>query len=144
LITKAKKGGEGSPKKGQLDLFVALPGDLPTHDQQEMMERPFVSLSKGKRLEPIDYRPERWLDRSILWNEVEAIERREDAVLAREVELALPRELSQAESIALAQDFVRQQFVSHGMVADLNVHWTRKPLRLTLGEREQPNRMAAR
>jgi plasmid replication initiation protein len=39
----------------QLDLFTALPGDLPTHDQQEMMERPFFSLSKGKRIEPIDY-----------------------------------------------------------------------------------------
>jgi len=69
--------------------------------------------------------PERWLDRSTLWNEVEAIERRRDAVLAREVEFALPRELSQAEGIALAQDFVRQQFVARGMVADLNVHWTK-------------------
>ena len=46
-----------SPQAGnQLDLFSALPGDLPTHDQQEMMERPFFSLSKSKRIEPIDYR----------------------------------------------------------------------------------------
>ncbi len=82
--------------------------------------------------------PERWhvvddtleadcAARSRLWNEVEAIERRKDAVLAREVEFALPRELSQAEGIALARDFVQQQFVSRGMVADLNVHWTREP-----------------
>jgi Ti-type conjugative transfer relaxase TraA len=61
-----------------------------------------------------------------LWNEVEANERRKDAVLAREVEFALPRELSQSEAIALAQDFVREQFVARGMVADLNVHWTRE------------------
>jgi Ti-type conjugative transfer relaxase TraA len=71
--------------------------------------------------------PSRWQDRSTLWNEVEAIERRKDAVLAREVEFALPRELSQAEGIALAQDFVREQFVARGMVADLNVHWPRDP-----------------
>jgi Ti-type conjugative transfer relaxase TraA len=58
---------------------------------------------------------------------VEAIERRKDAVLAREVEFALPRELSQAEGIALAQDFVREQFVARGMVADLNVHWPHDP-----------------
>jgi len=70
--------------------------------------------------------PERWLDRSALWNEVEAVERRKDAVLSREVEFALPRELSQAEGIALAQDFVRRQLVARGMVADLNVHWTRE------------------
>jgi Ti-type conjugative transfer relaxase TraA len=71
--------------------------------------------------------PERWRDRAVLWNEVEATERRKDAVLAREVEFALPRELSQSEGIALAQDFVREQFVARGMVADLNVHWTREP-----------------
>jgi Ti-type conjugative transfer relaxase TraA len=71
--------------------------------------------------------PGRWQDRSTLWNEVEAIERRKDAVLAREIEFALPRELSKAEGIALAQDFVREQFVARGMVADLNVHWTRDP-----------------
>ena len=40
---------------GQLDLLVALPGDIPTHDQQDMMERPFFSLSKQRRIEPIDY-----------------------------------------------------------------------------------------
>jgi Ti-type conjugative transfer relaxase TraA len=67
--------------------------------------------------------PARWLDRSVLWNEAQQVERRKDAVLAREIELALPRELSQAEAIALAQDFVREQFVARGMVADLNIHW---------------------
>lgn len=41
--------------EGQLDLLVALPGDIPTHDQQDMMERPFFSLSKQRRIEPIDY-----------------------------------------------------------------------------------------
>lgn len=44
-----RKAGE------QLDLLVALPGDIPTHDQQDMMERPFFSLSKQRRTEPIDY-----------------------------------------------------------------------------------------
>jgi plasmid replication initiation protein len=39
----------------QLDLFVAIPGDIPTHDQQDMMERPFFSLSKQRRTEPIEY-----------------------------------------------------------------------------------------
>lgn len=66
--------------------------------------------------------PERWQDRATLWNEVEATERRKDAVLAREVEFALPRELSQAEGIRLAREYVAEQFVARGMVADLNVH----------------------
>ncbi len=67
--------------------------------------------------------PERWLDRATLWNEVEARERQHNSQLARDVEISLPRELSRAEAVALARDFVREQFVSRGMVADLNVHW---------------------
>ena len=72
-----------------------------------------------------DDAPSRWLDRQTLWNEVEAGEKRKDAQLARDIEFSLPRELGKAEAIKLAQDFVREQFVARGMVADLNVHWTK-------------------
>ena len=68
--------------------------------------------------------PVRWADRGTLWNEVEAGEKRKDAQLARDIEISLPRKLGKAEAIRLAQDFVREQFVDRGMVADLNVHWT--------------------
>ncbi len=70
-----------------------------------------------------DGAPARLRDRSVLWNEVEAGERRKDAQLARDVEIALPRELSRTEAIALVRDFVSEQFVARGMIADLNVHW---------------------
>lgn len=66
---------------------------------------------------------EEWQDREKLWNAVEAAELRKDAQLAREVEFALPRELSQTDCIALARDFVEREFVARGMIADLNVHW---------------------
>jgi Ti-type conjugative transfer relaxase TraA len=69
--------------------------------------------------------PEAWSDRERLWNDVEAFEVRKDAQLAREVEFALPRELSQAQGIELARDFVQTEFVGQGMIADLNVHWDR-------------------
>lgn len=67
--------------------------------------------------------PERFADREKLWNEVEATEKRKDAQLAREVEFSIPREMTQAQGVALAQDFVRAEFVERGMIADLNVHW---------------------
>lgn len=70
-----------------------------------------------------DGAPERWQDREVLWNDVEAVEVRKDAQLAREIEFALPRELDQADGIRLARDFVAREFVYRGMVADLNVHW---------------------
>src|SRR5690349_6864267 len=66
--------------------------------------------------------PEAWSDRERLWNDVEAIEIRKDAQLAREVEFALPREMTQAQGIELARDFAESEFVARGMIADLNVH----------------------
>jgi Ti-type conjugative transfer relaxase TraA len=67
--------------------------------------------------------PEARRDRERLWNDVEAVEIRKDAQLAREVEFALPREMTQAQGIELARDFVQAEFVDRGMIADLNVHW---------------------
>lgn len=67
--------------------------------------------------------PERLNDRAILWNEVEAGEKRKDAQLAREVEFSIPREMNEKQGVALARDFVKEQFVKRGMVADFNVHW---------------------
>ncbi|WP_316186690.1 MULTISPECIES: Ti-type conjugative transfer relaxase TraA [unclassified Bradyrhizobium] len=67
--------------------------------------------------------PEALSDRERLWNDVEAFEVRKDAQLAREVEFAIPREMTQAQGIELARDFVQGEFVARGMIADLNVHW---------------------
>ena len=41
---------------GQFDLFLPYISDVPLRDQREVMERPFFSLAKSKRLKPIDYR----------------------------------------------------------------------------------------
>lgn len=62
--------------------------------------------------------PEEWRDRERLWNDVEAIEKRKDAQFAPEVEFAIPREMSQADGIILARDFVEHEFVAPSMVAD--------------------------
>jgi len=70
-----------------------------------------------------DGAPEHLGDRERLWNDVEAFEVRKDAQLAREVEFAIPREMTQAQGIELARDFAQAEFVDQGMIADLNVHW---------------------
>lgn len=64
-----------------------------------------------------------WLsDRGQLWASVEKMEKRADAQLAREIDMALPHELTREQRIALVRDFVAEQFVSLGMVADFAVH----------------------
>lgn len=80
--------------------------------------------------------PERFADRSALWNEVERVERRKDAQLAREVEVSLPRELSKSEDIELAREFVDEAFTKRGMVADVCMHvdmeWSNPHLHIML------------
>ena len=73
-----------------------------------------------------DHAPAEYTDRSTLWNAVERAETMKNAQLSREVELALPIELSKEQNIALAHEFVKRQFVEQGMCADICVHDTRK------------------
>lgn len=66
--------------------------------------------------------PDWLLDRERLWNTAEAVEKRRDAQLAREINMALPHEVSAAERLELVRTFVREQFVARGMVADIALH----------------------
>jgi hypothetical protein len=61
-------------------------------------------------------------DRARLWNAVEAAEKRKDSQLAREIEVALPRELTRDAGVELVRSFVREKCVDHGMVADFSIH----------------------
>lgn len=64
-----------------------------------------------------------WLrQREALWNYVERIEGRCDAQLAREINLALPHEVSDADRLELVRAFVSDEFVALGMVADFAIH----------------------
>jgi ATP-dependent exoDNAse (exonuclease V) alpha subunit len=64
-----------------------------------------------------------WMhNRSDLWNAVEAIEKRKDARLTREVVLSLPHELTPGGRRELVRAFAQDQFVNRGMVADIAIH----------------------
>ena len=66
--------------------------------------------------------PEWAQDRARLWNAVEAAERRKDAQVAREVRVAIPRELRPDDGRALVRDYAQRAFVDRGMVADIAYH----------------------
>ncbi len=56
------------------------------------------------------------------WNAVETFEKRSDAQLAKEFIIALPVELSRAQNIALVRQFVLEQVLARGQVADWVFH----------------------
>ncbi len=65
--------------------------------------------------------PERLQNRETLWNEVEKVEKASNARLAREIMIALPKELSREQNTMLARAYA-QTFANEGMIADLSIH----------------------
>ena len=66
--------------------------------------------------------PAEFSDRAVLWNAVEQVEKAKNSQLAREVQLALPVELSNIQNVNLVREYVRKNFVEHGMCADIAIH----------------------
>lgn len=62
------------------------------------------------------------LDRQNLWNAVEKSERRKDALLAREFEIAFPQELNQEQRKALLDDLCKSMVQKHGVIVDAAIH----------------------
>lgn len=61
-------------------------------------------------------------NRTSLWNTAEAAEKRRDARVAREYEVALPPELSPDQRLTLARSFSRELADRYGVAVDLAIH----------------------
>ena len=66
--------------------------------------------------------PQEFVNRSVLWNSVEKIEKSKNSQLAREIEIALPKELDMEKQIELVRNYVKENFVDVGMCADIAIH----------------------
>jgi hypothetical protein len=66
--------------------------------------------------------PKEFADRETLWNAVENREKRVDSRLMREIDVALQVEFTLQENITLLQEFIVENFVGNGMIADFAVH----------------------
>jgi len=69
-----------------------------------------------------DDAPEWAQDRAALWNAAEARETRSNSVTAREWELALPSEISDAARIGIARAFAQALVERYGVAADVAIH----------------------
>lgn len=66
--------------------------------------------------------PEWTKDREKLWNAVERAETRINSQIAREIDIAIPVELTKTQGIKLVEEFANREFVKLGMIADVNIH----------------------
>ena len=93
-----------SRKSGLTHEEFSIPADAPAWVKALVSERTVAGASEA------------------FWNRVEAFEKRSDAQLAKDVTIALPRELTREQSIALVREFVDSHITSKGMVADWVFH----------------------
>jgi hypothetical protein len=61
-------------------------------------------------------------DRSALWSAAELAEKRKDARVAREYEVAIPKELTLAQGADLVRDFAHDLVERYGVAVDFNIH----------------------
>lgn len=59
---------------------------------------------------------------TVLWNEVEKVERQKDGQTARYFDVAIPCELNNEDKIKLVVKYCQKNFVDKGMIADIAFH----------------------
>lgn len=62
-------------------------------------------------------------DRQELWNKVEHSEKRVNSQFAREMDMALQTEFTLEQNIQIISEFVQENFIAGGMIADVNFHY---------------------
>jgi Ti-type conjugative transfer relaxase TraA len=93
-----------SAKRGMIHEEFLLPPDAPQWVRTMIADRSVAGAAEA------------------FWNRVEAFEKRHDAQLAKEFIIALPVELSADQNIALMRQFVFEQVLARGQVADWVYH----------------------
>lgn len=93
-----------SAKAGLLHEEFVIPADAPDWLRAMIADRSVAGAAEA------------------FWNRVEAFEKRSDAQLGKDLTIALPIELTAEQNIALMRDFVEQQVLARGMVADWVYH----------------------
>lgn len=93
-------------------------------DERQQMTHDYARKGGVEHAEIVapDDAPSWALDRQSLWNRIDAAEKRKDARTAKEVLVALPRELTLAQQVELVRDFARTEFAAKGLVADFAIH----------------------
>lgn len=115
----ARSGGRSAVASAAYRAAVKLTNERDglTHDftRKRGVEHSEIVLPDGAQAD--------WaLDRSALWNAVEYAEKRSDARVAREFEIALPHELSSGERLSLTRDFARELANRYGAAVDFAIH----------------------
>ena len=116
IVSRAK--GESVIAKAAYNARDKLKDDYygKTHDYSKKDDLVFSKIFLPEHI------PKEFSKREYLWNEVEKIEKSKNSQLARNLLFTLPRELNEEDRIKLISEFIEENFISKGMIADCNIH----------------------
>lgn len=95
-------------------LYSERDGETKSYKEREVNPQSFI-------LKP-EHAPAWTLERERLWNEVERYENREGSQIARSLLLSLPNQFDEEQQLELTKEYVQENFVDEGMVADVSIH----------------------
>ena len=104
----------GAAYRAGQSLFDERTGEKHSYENRCDVKHSEILLPEGSS--------DRYKDREALWNESERCEKRKDSQVAKDIVLALPKELELKHQVTLAQLFAKEHFVSKGLAADLAIH----------------------
>jgi len=112
--TQGHSAVAGAAYRAGVSLFDERTGE--THDFSNRVDVAFSEILLPENGDAA------FLNRETLWNRVEGCERRKDSQVAKDVVLALPKELELSDHISLARHFAKYHFVDKGLVVDIAIH----------------------
>ena len=95
---------------------------LEDHYQGKIQDYTQKTGKKKKKIYAPENTKKELLDRQELWNAVEQVERRKDATLAREFEIAFPHEFNAEQRQDLLDELCQEIVEKHGVIVDACIH----------------------
>ena len=89
-------------------------GEVHDYTRKQGVEHSEIILPSGS--------PSWATNRSALWSAAELAEKRKDSTVGREFEVAIPKELTKKQGVALVREFTNELVDKHGFCADIAVH----------------------
>lgn len=106
-----RSGTAAAAYRAGVCLFDERTGEIHDYTRKQGVKHAELVLPSGVEI-----------DRNRLWNSAESAEKRKDARIAREFELALPSELTADQRRELAIDYAKSIVEQYGVAADVAIH----------------------
>lgn len=121
-------------KRGFVESFFLMPGDIKKSFLEYLKTQEkeiYEEIKKIDKNEPNEFKAQQKINKLkalVFAKAVEQVEKRVDSQFTREITVALQHELLISENKAILERFIKEQYISKGMMANVAIHDSRDDL----------------